>query len=150
MSLAAPRVIMRKSHRDAGKISAPPPTPDLAVAIRSRWAAARALTILASCLAAAALSCGGPSEDTIKTEFDAYVAGANACAAVADCQIVFPGCPLGCEVAVRADRSVDVMKKAASLIQQYESGSHSGCAYSCAQLQAACTQGQCAVETGAP
>ena len=141
---------MRKSRRDANQVPASPPTPDRAVAIRSRGAAARALTILAVFLAASALSCGGPSEQTIKTEFDAYVAGANACAAVADCQIVFPGCPLGCEVAVRADRSVDVMKKAASLIQEYESGNHGGCAYSCAQSHAVCTQGLCAVEVGAP
>jgi hypothetical protein len=141
---------MRKSRRDASQILAPHPTPDLTVTIRSRWATARALTILAVLLSASALSCGGPSEQTIKTEFDAYVAGANACAAVADCQIVFPGCPLGCEVAVRADRSVDVMKKAGSLIQEYENGSHSGCAYSCTQSHAVCTQSQCAVEDGAP
>ena len=150
MALALQRVNMSKSRRDASKVSAPPPTPDLAVAIRSRWAAPRVLTILASLLAATALSCSAPSEETIKAEFDAYVAGANACAAASDCAIVFPGCPLGCEVAVRADRSVDVMKKAGSLIQQYESGNQAGCAYSCAQSHAVCTEGLCAVETGAP
>lgn len=54
--------------------------------------------------------------------------------------------PLGCEVAVRADRVEDVTKKAASLIQQYESGSHSSCSYSCSQTKALCTQGRCALD----
>jgi hypothetical protein len=113
--------------------------------------AARTLTILASFLAAPALSCGGgPSEDDITNEFAAYVAGANACAATSDCQLVFPGCPLGCSAAVRVDRAADVMMKANSLVQQYESSIHSACEYSCASTHAVCTQSRCAVEIGAP
>ena len=141
---------MRKHPRNLSTRGVRERLPDLSVAVRSRRTAGRVLMILAFSLAPAALSCDGPSEETIKMEFGAYVAGANACTADSDCQVVSPGCPLGCEVAVRADRADDVMKKAGSLIQQYESGSHSACAYSCTQSHAVCTQSLCAVDVGSP
>jgi hypothetical protein len=93
---------------------------------------------------------GGASEESIKKEFSAYVAGAKACVGDSECQVAFPGCPLGCEVAVRADRVDDVTDKAAALIHQYQSGGHQACAYSCAQSKALCNEGLCALEIDTP
>ena len=78
------------------------------------------------------------------------VASTNACTVDGECQVAFLGCPLGCEVAVRADRVDDVTKKAASLIQQTENDNHQGCTYSCAQSKARCAQGRCALEIDTP
>ena len=78
-----------------------------------------------------ALGCA-PSQEEIEREFDAYVDGANACSAASDCGIARVDCPLGCFVAVRADRVTSVERKARELIEDYESGGRS-CAYDCVE-----------------
>ena len=49
-----------------------------------------------------------------------------------DCGIARVDCPLGCFVAVRADRVTSVERKARELIEDYESGGRS-CAYDCVE-----------------
>jgi hypothetical protein len=95
-------------------------------------------------LALTAAGCLGRSEASIRNEFDAYVAGANSCTAASDCVLAYPGCPLGCVVAVRADRKADVEAKAADLISQYRAGG-SGCVYDCiGPVDPVCTDAKCA------
>lgn len=87
-------------------------------------------------------SCGA-SEEEVKRRFDAYVAGANACKQVSECAVVSPGCPLGCTVAVRADRAADVERTARSLIEDYERWG-ARCDYDCVAPRAlACNEGRC-------
>ena len=83
------------------------------------------------------------SEGEVRDEFDAYVAGANTCTAASDCASASPGCPLGCQVAVRADRKADVEAKARDLIDMYERGGQS-CIYDCAGVgPLVCEGGRC-------
>ena len=91
------------------------------VAIPSRWF--WALTLAAGCLL-------GRSEESVKSEFNAYVSAASQCDDAKDCAVAYAACPLGCFVAVRADRKDDVEKKAKDLVAAYERGG-SGCAYDC-------------------
>jgi hypothetical protein len=99
-------------------------------------------------LVAVATSClFGRSADSVKTEFDNYVAGANTCTATSDCIIVTPDCPLGCGSAVRADRQADVEAKARELVAEYKRGGQ-GCAYDCAgPFVAECAEGRCEAVT---
>jgi len=98
--------------------------------------------LLAALLAS---SCGSPSEEEIQAQFDAYVNGANQCTAASDCALATADCPLGCFVAVRADRKSDVEAKARDLIKQYERGGMS-CEYECVSPGViSCTSGRCAV-----
>jgi len=95
---------------------------------------------------AAALGVAGcaPSEEEIRREFDDYVDGANACSAASECGRAGAGCPLGCDVAVRADRVASVERKARELIEDYTSGGE-GCVYSCLAPGALeCVDGRCA------
>jgi hypothetical protein len=97
-------------------------------------------------LAALLLSCGAPSADDIKTRFEAYVSGANQCSAASECAVAKSDCPLGCFVAVRADRKADVEAKARDLIEEYERGGMR-CEYDCvAPGPITCTAGRCAAE----
>ena len=79
-------------------------------------------------------------------EFDAFVRRHNHCNVEADCALVNPGCPLGCNVAVRSDAVDAVLMKAADLIADYESAGR-GCAYRCTVSPAVqCLMGSCSVE----
>jgi hypothetical protein len=92
------------------------------------------LALLASC---------GASEEDVMRRFAAYVAGANHCTAVTECAVVFPGCPLGCATAVRADRAADVERTAKSLIAEYERGG-ARCVYDCnVPKDLVCAEGRC-------
>src|SRR4051812_47404583 len=108
--------------------------PDTGAAIPSRrrsraWTFAALVT--ASCLAS-------PSDEDIKQQFAAYVASANSCQQASECAIASAECPLGCFVAVRADRKADVERKARELVAAYERGGAS-CQYDCvAPGQPAC------------
>jgi hypothetical protein len=83
------------------------------------------------------------SEESVRAEFDAFVAASRSCATADECAVVSPGCPLGCQVAVRADKKDAVSAKAKSLIEQYEVGGRS-CDYDCIGLtQVVCEAGQC-------
>jgi hypothetical protein len=120
-------------------------TPRMQVHLRSR--APRRLgrdtaALILSLLASVVTGCS-PSAEDIKKEFTSYVASANSCAAANDCAMVSAPCPLGCWVAVRADRKADVQAKARQLVADYESGGES-CDYECSEAgPATCVQGRC-------
>jgi len=86
----------------------------------------RQLSIL---LFLAATACG-PSSEQIQSQFQERVDQSQACENVSDCSLIYPGCPLGCYVAVRADLADELSAYAAQLISDYESGGVS-CAYGC-------------------
>ena len=93
----------------------------------------------------AAIGCS-PSQEEIQREFDDYVADANGCVQDDDCAIAAAECPLGCWVAVRADRVDDVERKARELVDDYESGG-SGCAYECTEAPTPrCVDAVCTVD----
>lgn len=108
--------------------------PDRRVAISS--GALLALAVLAACVLAR-------SEESIRSEFDAYVSGANQCTDVSQCTFAFASCPLDCFVAVRADRKEDVESKAKDLVSEYERGGR-GCSASCrSPTGVICLAGRC-------
>jgi hypothetical protein len=81
----------------------------------------------------------------VKRDFDAFVADANACQAADECTVVFTDCPLGCFVAVRADRKSDVEAEAARLTKLYRSSGQS-CAYDCVTPgEVSCVAQRCSV-----
>jgi hypothetical protein len=73
----------------------------------------------------------GPSAEEIQAEFEDHLAANDSCTADTDCTVISPGCPLGCFVAVRADRADACEARARELIDDYESGGES-CDYDCA------------------
>lgn len=82
-------------------------------------------------LLAAVVLAGCPSsEERIQTRWDAFVAENNTCEVDADCAAVYPGCPLGCATAIRADAVEAGAEVADDLIRRYERGGRS-CAYDC-------------------
>jgi hypothetical protein len=93
-----------------------------------------------------AAGCGAPSAEEIQAEFKNYVSGANQCTGASECAVAFAACPLGCFVAVRAERKADVEAKAKELIEDYERG-ESRCLYGGCPVPGAlsCTEGRCAV-----
>lgn len=100
-------------------------------------------TPLLLAFAATLLPACGPSEEEIKADFAAFVDSANRCEVAADCALVYPGCPLGCYAAVRADRAEEAMRYAAELISDYESGGAS-CQYDCVEPpRLTCVQLRC-------
>lgn len=116
--------------------------------VRSRigWGRRGAVVVLSLVMLSGASSCGAPSADEIKKEFEEYVAGANSCKAADECAIASAACPLGCFVAVRSERKADVEAKARKLIADYERGGQA-CAYGCIQPgPVTCTAGRCAAE----
>jgi hypothetical protein len=103
--------------------------------------------VTARLLLAAALlatSCLAPSAEEVQEKFNTFVDSANQCTAASDCAVVSPGCPLGCSVAVRADRKADVEAKAHDLISQYQRAG-ARCDYDCSGVgPLTCTAGRCA------
>jgi hypothetical protein len=99
--------------------------PDRIVAVRSfrRGALAALVALLTACAA---------SEEEIQKRFNDYVATANACERDDQCTLAEASCPLGCFVAVRADRKADVEARARELIAEYERGGRR-CIYGCVQ-----------------
>jgi hypothetical protein len=88
----------------------------------------------------------GASEEDVQREFDEFVAERNRCSADTECVLVFPGCPLGCFVAVNAQFEAVVAAKAEDLIDDYERGG-TRCDYGCVQAGAVvCLDGRCATE----
>jgi hypothetical protein len=141
MVVARDTVTMPKSLPPTVIRSLGAPIPDPCVAIWSAWA----LPVAFALLMVSAGGCQARSEESLRNEFTAYVSGATQCVRASDCTIVSPGCPLGCEVAVRVDREAAVMAKAQSLIQEYQSHGMA-CAYDCAgPVQPACDQNRCAI-----
>jgi hypothetical protein len=94
-------------------------------------------------LLALAAGCLGRSEASVRAEFNAYVAGANACSVPTDCAIAYADCPLGCVVSVRTDRKADVEAKARALVADYQRGGQS-CQYDCVgPVATTCAGGRC-------
>jgi hypothetical protein len=140
---------MRTSRTGAGSEGEATENPDRGVAVRAALATGVGIVLLALALVVAS-GCGGRSEQSVRDEFATFVAGANQCTASSDCTIVAPGCPLGCQVAVRIDRADAVAAKARDLIHQYESG-RMGCSYSCVGgASAICEQNRCALAPETP
>lgn len=85
------------------------------------------------------------STESVRRDFDDYVATVNACEAASDCTLVFTDCPLGCFHAVRVDKKADVEAEAARLVNLYRAGGQS-CAYDCVQPgEVTCADQRCAV-----
>jgi hypothetical protein len=103
------------------------PIHDPDVAVRSRRRCAR-FWLLALTLTGCGLL--APSEEEVRKEFRDYVAGANQCARDEECALASADCPLGCYVAVRADRKAQVEAKARELVEAYSRGGRA-CAYGC-------------------
>jgi hypothetical protein len=88
-----------------------------------------------------------PSEAEIRSEFADYVKEANACEAASECALATADCPLGCFVAVRAERVESVERKARELVGDYESGGQQ-CQYDCAiPAGTECVDGRCAARS---
>jgi hypothetical protein len=103
-----------------------------------------------SCAVSIGAGCSGgddgpPTEQEIKTEFDAFVASHNRCVADTDCVLVSPECPLGCFAAVESGSRVEVEEKAHELVRRYERGCSCSCAYDCISAVAGCREGRCEV-----
>lgn len=92
-----------------------------------------------------ALGLSACSAESVKRDFDAFAADANSCQAADECTVVFTDCPLGCFVAVRADRKSDVEAEASRLTKLYRASGQS-CAYDCVMPgEVTCTAQRCAV-----
>lgn len=87
-------------------------------------------------------ACAARSEHELQAEFRAYVAAHDQCASTQECVLASAGCPLGCVVAVNAQHQSSVERKARELVDEYESSGRS-CAYECAVVEAACSEGHC-------
>lgn len=99
------------------------------------------LVVLASVVA----SCSSRTRGEIQAEFDAFVERNNACTQADECVVVYPGCPLGCFVAVNETRADATRDKASALVDEYESGGQA-CAYDCMAPGAPrCESGHCRV-----
>lgn len=117
--------------------------PDRAVAIRLRWWGLVPLCVGAACLL-------GRSEESVKSEFNAYVEGASSCTDVKECDVAYANCPLGCFVAVRADRKADVERKGDELVAEYRRGG-THCEYDCATPTGLlCLAGRCTFGNAQP
>ena len=87
----------------------------------------------------------GCGEEAVQRAWDEYVSDNNACEVDEDCGVVYPGCPLGCATAVRADVLDDARDRAEELIRRYERFGRS-CIYDClGDLGATCDGGVCEV-----
>jgi len=85
----------------------------------------------------------GRSEESVRSEFEAYVKGASSCTAASECAVASADCPLGCFVAVRSERVADVEAKGRELVSEYERGGK-GCAYDCVPPgPLRCVEGHC-------
>ena len=102
--------------------------------------------VLAFLIALPCLSCGDdepPSEDEIREDFARVVARSNSCSDVTECVLVYPGCPLGCYVAVNQSSAADVEERAEELIADYQSAGRS-CDYGCREAPPLeCTDSRC-------
>ena len=97
--------------------------------------------LLLACLVA-----GCATSEQIQADFDAHVEDSNGCASDAECTVIYPGCPLGCAVAVNAEHAAECAAYAADLIASYERGGAS-CEYDCIAVGAPfCDEGRCRVD----
>lgn len=85
-----------------------------------------------------------PTEEEIQDEFADFVAQRNSCTETPECTLVYPDCPLGCGVAVRAEYAEAVAKKAKELVDAWSDGGQQ-CVYECMMLDVTCEAGRCAL-----
>lgn len=84
--------------------------------------------------------------ESVQRDWDAFLLDHQHCEEAAECAVVYPGCPLGCFTAVRADAVDEAEALATELIDRYERLGRS-CSYSCAEhTEPACVQGSCYVD----
>ena len=160
----APRRVGRGDHRLAGSARARhgPMTKDTATMNRNR--SPYDVLLVLALLAAPAAGCGdtpamgeqrmlgadagqrarGPEPlEALREEFEAYVETVNSCAADSECTVIFPGCPLGCFVAVPEARRKEIEAKAQKMLTEFN-GDGTVCVYSCAaNSPVACTERRC-------
>lgn len=105
-------------------------------------------TLLALLLLPALLALACATEESIKEEWDAFVEANSRCQVNSDCALVYPGCPLGCLAAVRADAVEEAQAYAKDLIDEWELGGMRNCEYDCmGPTEPSCdATGKCAVE----
>jgi hypothetical protein len=124
---------------------------------------ARLVVALLPLLAAGTVTCGEPDDggdappgsqlgqrprgpeplQAVQREFEAYVATVNTCTADSECTVIFPGCPLGCFVAVPEARREQIEAKARAMVAAFAQGG-SACVYNCAANgPATCTAQRC-------
>ncbi len=99
--------------------------------------------ILFGVMAACGLLGCAPSEEEVQDEFAAFIASRRGCEQDTDCAVVYPGCPLGCYVAVAEEHVEAVEKKARELVEDYERAGRS-CDYDCMEPpEPVCRAGGC-------
>lgn len=100
------------------------------------------LVLLTALLASGCMSAGEASD-----AFAAHIEESNACASDAECTVIYPGCPLGCAVAVNVEHADECARYAADLIASYERSGES-CVYDCIATSAPyCDEeGRCRVD----
>ena len=85
-------------------------------------------------------------EAELRREFDEVVESRNGCQTASDCEMVYPGCPFGCGVAVNREHAGAVRRKAEELVDEYESCNQE-CVYDCIALgEPMCVSGHCSAE----
>jgi hypothetical protein len=85
----------------------------------------------------------GRSEESVRSEFEAYVKGASSCTAASECAVASADCPLGCFAAVRSERVADVEAKGRELVSEYQRGGNR-CYDDCAEPgPLRCVEGHC-------
>lgn len=106
------------------------------------------LAVLLSAFALLASACA--TEESIQEDWDAFVAEHSSCRVDADCALVYPGCPLGCFDAIRADAVEEADALADDLIGEWELGGTRNCEYDCVAPSAPYCDpdGKCAVDAG--
>jgi hypothetical protein len=89
-------------------------------------------------------SARGPEPlEALRKEFEGYVETVNSCVSDSECTVIFPGCPLGCFVAVPEARRTEIEAKAQSMLTAF-GGGRTVCGYNCAASSpASCTDRRC-------
>ncbi|HHO53459.1 MAG TPA: hypothetical protein ENK18_21960 [Deltaproteobacteria bacterium] len=87
--------------------------------------------------------CSCVSAESLQWEWEAFLLDHQDCVEDVECAVVYPGCPLGCAAAVRADAVDEAEARIAELLKQYERSGR-GCSYECVEhTPPACVQGLC-------
>lgn len=113
--------------------------------VRFLYLARNLCTILAVFL----IGCGsdsGSGDIDIQNNFTQEVDRSNSCATDNDCVLVYPGCPLGCGVAVNVGAEEKVRNLAAEIIDSHNKN-NPACAYSCMALYTVCYIDTCQTKT---
>jgi hypothetical protein len=92
--------------------------------------------------AAAVVACDPPYE-AVEETFVAAVEEASGCGVDAECVVVYPGCPLGCYVAVHRDDEASIKSLADALVGEFRRRG-GNCSYDCVGHEPPrCIKGRC-------